>query len=478
MIGGRRLRLGTRLAFGLGALALVVFAGVGTIMAMSMRSYLERRLDQQMLQTQIEQEREFIKWGDIRNTTYGWFTVVYVLEDGELKPKPFDELPQDSSKLLEIANSARDTRVYRTENLRGDGVYRLRACPSPPGQNFVLVSAAPATDLESTVNRLVMVEVATFLAALIAFVVIGRTVLRRGLQPLSDMANTAHDITSHDLTDAGRLPVRADGDVGGSEVEELRTAFNTMLDHIDTSLAARTAAEQRLRRFVADASHKLRTPLTSLRGYADLFRYAAANEPAEREAHLAKMRAEAARMSVLLDDLLLLARLDSAEVETPLRLADTDLAELAADAADAFRAAHPGHLLTTRLDKAPVPLRADPMRLRQVLDNLLTNAAVHTTKGTEVTLMVSARPGEAVVLVTDTGAGIPQKDRARIFDRFYRVDGSRTRNRGGSGLGLAVVRSLVTAHGGTVELASTPGSTTFTVRLPTLADPGDGSARG
>ncbi len=146
--------------------------------------------------------------------------------------------------------------------------------------------------------------------------------LRRGLKPLSDMASTAHGITSHDLTEsAARLPLRADGRDGGPEVDELRTAFNTMLEHIDDSLAVRAEAEQRLRRFVADASHELRTPLMSVRGYADLFQYAAANAPEERDRHLARLRAEAARMGILLDDLLLLARLDAAEVEAPLRLA-------------------------------------------------------------------------------------------------------------------------------------------------------------
>ncbi len=258
--------------------------------------------------------------------------------------------------------------------------------------------------------------------------------------------------------------MRVDSKGGGVEVEELREAFNKMLAHIDSSLAARTAAEQRLRRFIADASHELRTPLTSLRGYADLFRYAAANEPGEREKHLEKLRSEASRMSVLLDDLLLLARLDSAESEPPLRPEDLDLAAIAEAAADAFRAARPTHELS--IDADPVTMRADATRLRQVLDNLLTNAAVHTPAGTSVSVRVTAEPGWAVVRVSDTGPGIPAADQARIFDRFYRVDNSRTRQRGGSGLGLAVVQSLVQAHGGTITLASHPGSTTFTIRLP------------
>ncbi|MER5268233.1 HAMP domain-containing sensor histidine kinase [Actinosynnema sp. NPDC002837] len=461
----RRLRLGTRLALGLGALALAVFAVVGTVMARSMQEYLERRLDAQMETTQVSLKKDFAKNGTLKGAAYGWYSVVYEVRNGTATPKNRDDLPADNAEFTEVALQV-DGRepVYRTEYLRGDGTYRLRGCAVSDG--VVLVSAAPMDDITTTVRQLVIVEVATFLLALVAFVVIGRAVLRRGLQPLSDMARTAHDITSHDLTDSARLPVRAEGGDGGAEVEELRTAFNTMLEHIDTSLAARTAAEQRLRRFIADASHELRTPLTSIRGYADLFRYAAANAPEEREAHLEKLRSEAARMSVLLDDLLLLARLDSAEVETPLRVADGDLAALAREAADAFRAARPTHPLTLTAPDEPVPSAFDPLRLRQVVDNLLTNAAVHTPAGTAVSLSVEVRGESAVLRVGDTGPGIPPADQSRIFDRFYRVDDSRTRDRGGSGLGLAVVHSLVAAHGGTVELTSRPGATAFTVTLP------------
>lgn len=276
------------------------------------------------------------------------------------------------------------------------------------------------------------------------------------------MASTAHDITSHDLTDSSHLPVRAQGQGGGPEVEELRTSFNVMLDHIDSSLAARTAAEQRLRRFIADASHELRTPLTSIRGYADLFRYAAANEPAEREAHLAKIREETERMSVLVDDLLLLARLDS---ETPLRQEEVDLVEVASAAAQAFVAAHPDFPLDFDAPSR-VLIQGDGMRLRQVLDNLLTNIARHTPAGTEVELRVSA---DAVMTVSDTGPGIPPEHQGRIFDRFYRIDDSRNRSiGGGTGLGLSIVHSIVSAHGGTVNLLSSPGRTTFIISLSPL----------
>ncbi|MEV0680865.1 HAMP domain-containing sensor histidine kinase [Actinosynnema sp. NPDC050436] len=463
--GRPRLRLGTRLALGLGALALGVFAVVGMVMVKNMEGYLADKLDEQMKATQVDLEKDVEKYGKLNTSIYGWFAAVYQVRDGEVTLKPPAGLPLDSTEMVQVARDVTgDKPVFRTAELRGEGTYRLRGCPM--GGGMVLVSAAPMNDLTNTVQQLVMVVVATFLLALIAFVVIGRAVLRRGLQPLSDMAQTAHDISSHDLTDSARLAVRAEGGNGGVEVEELRSAFNTMLEHIDSSLAARTAAEQRLRRFIADASHELRTPLTSIRGYADLFRYAAANAPEEREAHLERLRSEAARMSVLLDDLLLLARLDSAESEAPLRPVDGDLAELVREAADAFQAARPDHPLAVAAGADPVRLRFDPMRVRQVLDNLLANAALHTPPGTAVTLAVAAEGRHAVLRVGDTGPGIPAADQARIFDRFYRVDNSRTRDRGGSGLGLAVAHSLIAAHGGTIGLESRPGSTTFTIRIP------------
>jgi two-component system, OmpR family, sensor kinase len=352
--------------------------------------------------------------------------------------------------------------IYRTVYLHGEGTYRVRACEVEPG--VVLVSAAPMAEIEDTVQELVTVEVVAFTLALLGLVVVGRAVLRRGLRPLSEMAHTAQDITSHDLTDSPRLPVRVrEGTGGGAEVEELRTAFNTMLTHIDESLAARTEAEQRLRRFIADASHELRTPLTSIRGYADLFEYAAANTPEERAKHLTRLRAEASRMSTLVDDLLLLARLDGAD--SPLRLADTDVAELVEQAGAAFRARHTDHPLT--VTAAPVGLRLDPLRVRQVLDNLLTNAAIHTPPGTPVSITVSTTAGAVVLRVSDAGPGIPEADQARVFDRFYRVDKGRSRDRGGSGLGLSVARSLIHTHGGTLTMTSRPGETTFTITLPT-----------
>ncbi|OIJ65054.1 sensor histidine kinase [Streptomyces mangrovisoli] len=463
-----RLRLGTRLALGLGVLSLLVFAVVGATLTMYMRDYLERQQADQLGLVQVVQSKDAASHGTVqRQPYYGWYTAVYDVSSGTPLLRRPAEVPSDTREMTALARTMADSdrELLRTVTIAGQGTYRLRACRVGPG--VVLVSAAPMASIDATMRRLITVQVVAFALALLALVVIGRALLRRGLKPLSDMAHTAHGIASHDLTDsAARLPLRAVGPGGGPEVEELRTAFNTMLEHIDDSLAVRAEAEQRLRRFVADASHELRTPLMSVRGYADLFQYAAADEPGERERHLARLRAEAARMGILLDDLLLLARLDAAEATTPLRPERTDLGELVRQAGDAFRAGHPDHPLAVDPGPSHVFVRVDPVRVRQVLDNLLTNAAMHTPAGTEVSVALSASAGQARVRVADTGPGIPAADRARVFDRFYRVDKARTRDRGGSGLGLPVARSLVRAHGGSLNLDAATDGTTFTVTLP------------
>ncbi|MDN0197321.1 HAMP domain-containing sensor histidine kinase [Streptomyces sp. S.PNR 29] len=467
----RGMRLGTRLALGLGALALVVFAVVGTALTTYMRDYLSAQLDTQLAQAQIAQSKSIADYGTLSGKKYySWFYAVYDVSDGTprlRRPEDPADLPKDVDDFTALARAqtAAHSELLRTEHLRGAGLYRLRACEVEPG--VVLVSAAPMEDIGDTVSQLITIQVVTFVLALLALVIFGRRMLQRGLKPLNDMAHTAHGIASHDLTESeARLPLRADGRDGGPEVEELRTAFNRMLEHIDDSLAVRAEAEQRLRRFVADASHELRTPLMSVRGYADLFQYAAANAPEERDRHLARLRAEAARMGALLDDLLLLARLDAAEVEAPLRPEDADLVGLVQQAADAFRAARPDHPLTVTAGPEAVKLRLDPQRIRQVLDNLLTNAAVHTPPGTHVAMTVHVTSGTAQVRVADAGPGVPPADRERVFDRFYRVDKARSRDRGGSGLGLSVANDLVRAHGGRIDLASEPGATVFTVTLP------------
>jgi two-component system OmpR family sensor kinase len=244
-------------------------------------------------------------------------------------------------------------------------------------------------------------------------------------------------------------------------------ALNGMLSQIEAAFEQRTKSEDRLRRFVADASHELRTPLTSIRGYAELFRRGAGQRPEDLERSMAAIEAEASRMGVLVEDLLLLARLDQGR---PLEIARVDLGAIATEAVEAARAIDPGRDVSLEVD-GDVSIDGDAGRLRQVLDNLLDNARVHTPAGTPARVRV-ARDGEAVVLtVADEGPGLTPEAHERVFERFYRDDGARSRETGGAGLGLAIVDAITTAHGGEVRALDVVEGASFEVRIPAhLAD--------
>jgi two-component system OmpR family sensor kinase len=269
-----------------------------------------------------------------------------------------------------------------------------------------------------------------------------------------------------------------------TEVGRLTTALNGMLSRIEQSFRAQQASEEqarasegRMRRFVADASHELRTPLTSIRGFAELYRQGAVSNPEDTRRLMERIESEGARMGLLVEDLLQLARLDQ---QRPLTITPVDLAEVAGDAVHDARALQPDRPLSLHLDEAlsevPVVL-GDEARLRQVVGNLVTNALVHTPPTAAVTVRLSDEPpagdggaddgGVVVLQVADEGPGMAPEDAARVFERFYRVDASRSRAEGGTGLGLAIVSALVAAHGGTIHLDTAAGrGATFTVRLP------------
>jgi two-component system OmpR family sensor kinase len=281
-----------------------------------------------------------------------------------------------------------------------------------------------------------------------------------------------------------------------TEVGQLAGALNAMLAQIESSFAAKEASEERLRKFIADASHELRTPLTSIRGYAELFRSGAAADPATLERVMLRIESEGARMGKLVEDLLLLARLDQGR---PLQRAPLELGDIVEEAVAAAQAVEPERPIA--LERKPVDLvplvddavtdarmidpdrpitwehpedafiLGDADRLRQVAGNLLTNARVHTDPGTPVHVTIASTPDSVTLTVADEGAGIAPEDAAHVFDRFYRVDVSRTRESGGTGLGLSIVASLVEAHGGHVALESEPGrGTTVVVRIPVMGD--------
>ena len=286
--------------------------------------------------------------------------------------------------------------------------------------------------------------------------------VRLGLRPLTDIEETAGAIAAGDLS---RRVTPAEPD---TEVGRLGLALNAMLAQIEAAFAERTASEQRLRRFVADASHELRTPLTSIGGYAQLFRHGAAEHPEDLAKTMERIEHEAARMGVLVEDLLLLARMDEGVSVTRSRF---DLAALAAHAVEDARAADPDRPIALEAP-SPVLVDADEDRLKQVLDNLIANARAHTPPGTPATVRVADHDGDAVLEVADEGPGVPPEDRDRVFERFYRADPSRTRAAGGgAGLGLAIAAEIARAHGGTLELVPTETGATFRLTIPPPAEP-------
>jgi two-component system OmpR family sensor kinase len=337
--------------------------------------------------------------------------------------------------------------------------HELRPGTLPNGGSLLI--AVPLADVNDTLGRLLAIELAVGAVTLVGLGLLAMWLVRIGLRPLETIGGTADAIA------AGDLSRRVADENPRTEVGRLGRTLNAMLARIEESFAERRETERRLRQFVADASHELQTPLTSVRGYAELFRRGAARRPDDLATTMRRIEAEATRMGVLVDDLLLLARLDQGRPMDDERLELTALvADLVADA----RAVEPERPIDAVADR-PLYVRGDDARLRQVVGNLLSNARAHTPPGAPVVVRSLARDGQAVVEVTDSGPGMAPEHAARVFERFFRADPSRARASGGSGLGLSIVASIAEAHGGRVEVESTPGEgATFRVLLP-LAGP-------
>jgi two-component system OmpR family sensor kinase len=355
----------------------------------------------------------------------------------------------------------RDVRYFTVDARDDDGPdYRVRAEELEDGS--ILLVALPLDEVNRTLDRLVVIAVVVTGAALLAAVGLGLWLVRIGLRPLRDIESTASSIAGGDLS----LRVPEDD---RTEVGRLGASLNIMLGYIEEAFAKQAASEARLRRFVADASHELRTPLSAVSAYAELFERGAHQRPDDLARVMRGIRVETARMQMLIDDLLLLARLDEGR---PLASESVDVVAVLHDAVDAARAVGPDWPIS--LDVPPaLSVTGDPMALRQIVDNLLANVRTHTPPGTRASVSARVTGAEAVLVVADEGPGLGAEDAARVFERFYRVDASRSRERGGSGLGLAVVAALVAAHGGRVELESAPGAgATFRVHIPlTTATP-------
>jgi len=355
-----------------------------------------------------------------------------------------------------------------TSELCGLGDYRLLAVHGQaPGVTYI--NGLPMTQVNSTLRQVAVVEIAVFAAALVLTGVLGTGFVRLSLRPLRRVAATATRVTELPLASGEvTLPDRVPDADPRTEVGQVGSAFNRMLGHVEAALARRAASEARLRRFAADASHELRTPLAAIRGYAELARRHRGPVPGDIAHALARVESESARMSVLVDELLLLAQLDAGR---PLAKEPVDLTRLAIDTTSDARAASPGHRWTLELPDEPVLVEGDEHRLHQVLANLMSNAAKHTPEGTTVTVAVATaeNPPTVQVSVTDTGPGIPDDLQPALFERFVRGDSARSNGGASTGLGLAIVQAVTTAHGGTVSVISRPGHTSFVITLPRLA---------
>ncbi|MET9020655.1 ATP-binding protein [Actinopolymorpha sp. NPDC004070] len=355
------------------------------------------------------------------------------------------------------------------------GPYRLVATRFRNGARLVV--GLPLRSLNDTVTRLLLIELAVGLAGLVVTAILGSTLIRVGLAPLGRMTTTTRRIAETDLTGPeAAVRLRAPVLPPQTEVGQLGSGMNHMLEAIDASFQARNEAERQLRQFIADASHELRTPLSTVRGYAELFDRSTRDRDgtlalahdldlAELGTAMRRIAEESNRMSLLVDDLLLLARLDQGR---PLDHRPVDLCRLAVDAASDFRVRDEDRPIRLDLPADPLVVNGDEGRLRQVLANLLANVHAHTPIGTVVDLRVRSEDGDALVEVHDDGPGVPPVAIAHVFDRFYRADTSRTRASGGTGLGLAIVQAVIDAHHGTVRVSSRPGETTFRVRLPVV----------
>ncbi|MEU6840810.1 HAMP domain-containing sensor histidine kinase [Streptomyces sp. NPDC046716] len=484
--------LRTRLVVSAIALIAVVAAVIGTVTTVAVSSSLYERLDSDLASIAKRAKgpgdmgrvgQQQIKPPDLENVNedLGWVvgggspnnTVGAILKDGEVATSVRGLGGSNTADLTgtqqsELAAVSRDGRTYRVD-LTGLGTYRVTTVQSQDG-DWVIVGI-PATQVQDTVQTLILVELSVTFAGLVAAGIAGAVMVGVNLRPLRRVAATAtrvSEIPLHtgEVTLYERVP-DAEADPR-TEVGQVGAALNRMLDHIHGALHSRQQSEMRVRQFVADASHELRTPLASIRGYAELTRRGREDVGPDTRHALSRIESEAHRMTGLVEDLLLLARLDAGR---PLSYEPTDLSPLVIDVLSDARAAGQDHKWRLELPDEPALVLADSARLQQVLVNLLANARTHTPPGTTVTARVHRHGPWVCVDVRDDGPGIPAELLPHVFERFARGDSSRSRKAGSTGLGLAIVQAVAAAHGGAVTVDSVPGRTVFTVHLPAYDEP-------
>ena len=494
-VGGRRTgkprTLRTRLVVASLVLIAVVCAVIGTVTTLALRSHLYEQLDGQVKDSGKRLSAPMKPGGEddpepttdritgfIRGPAQPKTVAAEVGADGTLtraalaKQASNDNGPFQRNSVVSLTDEQKaalakvPTRGLHTVDLPGLGEYRVQYVHGGDGGTYYV--ALPTESVTSTISTLIIVEVSVTGAGLVAAAIAGSVLIGVATRPLRRVAATATRVSELPLhTGEVNLSERVpDSETDPhTEVGQVGAAWTWSSIRLSAALHARQRSETRVRQFVADASHELRTPLASIRGYAELTRRGREQVGPDTRHALGRIESEAGRMSLLVEDLLLLARLDAGR---PLQFEQTDLVPLVVDTISDARAAGQDHNWRLDLPDEPALVSADAARLQQVLVNLLGNARTHTPPGTTVTARVQRRGTWLCVDVEDNGQGIPAELLPHVFERFARGDSARSRATGSTGLGLAIVQAVATAHSGAVTVDSVPGRTVFTVHLPAL----------
>lgn len=459
--------LGRKLVIQVGVLVAIGTVLLGVIMSVATYQVLVSEIDQRLNDTYARIKFETSdKPGGIglqTETVVAAFSGAHPVSQVQLTKDGWVSLSDESATLIHDNSSAQNATSITLPDI---GLYRFRSYPHPNGVTVVI--GLPMASLIQTMTRLIVLQTVFVITMVTVSALAARVIVQRSLRPLNRLASAATTVSQLSL-DRGEVSIaeRVTENAADphTEVGRVGAAFNLMLDNVENALAVRQDSETKVRQFVADASHELRNPLASIRGYAELTRREREAVPPQTRQALERIESESDRMSVLVNDMLLLARLDA---DPTIEMVPVDASEIVVNAVNDARVAGHDHEWTFTVPDEPVIVAADPHRLHQVVVNLLTNARTHTPAGTKVHASVDQTSEAVEIRITDNGPGISPEILGSVFERFVRAETSRVRTSGSStGLGLAIVKAVILAHHGQVSAESEPGQrTSFLITLP------------